>query len=90
MKPSWGGATRQRVNYDQLSLTQWVQGVCRNILEETSRDRKDIMVSYLADLIQNATDFTWQGAKAAHAVLMCEMERGTVQWEGSCPETCRL
>ena len=39
------------------------------------------MVSYLADLMEDATDFTWQGAKAAHAVLMCEMERGTVQWE---------
>ena len=31
--------------------------------------------------MEDATDFTWQGAKAAHAVLMCEMERGTVQWE---------
>ena len=27
------------------------------------------------------TDFSWQGVKVAHAVLMCEMERGTVQWE---------
>ena len=39
------------------------------------------MVSYLADLMEDATDFSWQGAKAAHAVLMCEMERGTVKWE---------
>ena len=34
------------------------------------------MVSYLSDLMEDATDFSWQGAKAAHAVLLCEMERG--------------
>ena len=31
--------------------------------------------------MEDATDFTWQGAKAAYAVLMCEMERGSLQWE---------
>ena len=29
----------------------------------------------------DATDFTWQGAKVAHAVLICKMERGSLQWE---------
>ena len=48
------------MNYDQLSLTEWVQGFCRNILEETNEDRKDIMVSYLADLMEDAMDFSWQ------------------------------
>ena len=75
-----GGLNRRRVVYDQLSLTQWVQGVCKNILEEKSNERKNIMVSYLSDLMEDATDFTWQGAKAAHAVLMCEVERGSLQW----------
>ena len=78
-----GGATRQRMNYDQLSLTQWVQGFCRNVLEENDRGRRDIMISYLSDLMEDATDFSWQGAKAAHAVLLCEMERGSLHWEDS-------
>ena len=39
------------------------------------------MVSYLGDLMEDATDFSWQGAKAAHAVLLCKMERGSLQWE---------
>ena len=30
----WGGISRQRVTYDQLSLTQLGQGFCKNILEE--------------------------------------------------------
>ena len=76
-----GGVNRQRVMYDQLTLTQWVQGFLKNILEESCNERKDIMVSYLSDLMVDATDFSWQGAKAAHAVLLCELERGSLQWE---------
>ena len=79
-EPILGGVSRQRVTYDQLSLTQWVQGFCKNILEQKSSDSM-IMVSYLSDLMEDATDFSWQGAKAAHAVLLCEMERGSLQWE---------
>ena len=66
-----GGVNRQRVTYDQR----------KNILEEKSSQRRDTMVSYLGDLMEDATDFTWQGANAAHAVLMCEMERVSLQWE---------
>ena len=52
-----------------------------NVLEEKSEARKDIETSYLGDLMEDA-DFSWQGAKAAHAVLLCEMERGFLKWEG--------
>ena len=34
-----GGINRKRVTYDQLSLIQWVQGFCKNILEEESEKR---------------------------------------------------
>ena len=70
-----GGTARQ------LTLTQLVQGFCRNILEEKSGKCKDLMVAYLGDLMEDATDFSWQGAKVAHAVLLCEMERGSLQLE---------
>ena len=30
-----GGVSRQRVTYDQLTLTQWVQGFCKNNLDES-------------------------------------------------------
>ena len=76
-----GGVNRQRVNYDQLSLTQWIQGFTKNVLEEKSAAHRDIMIAYLGDLMEDATDFSWQGAKAAHAILLCEMERGMVNWE---------
>ena len=35
----------------------------------------------MSESMEDATDFTWQGAKAAYSVLLCEMERGTVAWE---------
>ena len=41
-----GGHNRQRVTYDQLNLTQWVQGFAQNILDEKSRKTKDQMLQY--------------------------------------------
>ena len=76
-----GGANRQRVTYDQFTLTSWLQGFYKNILEENYTERKYIRVSYLSDLMEDATDFSWQGAKAVHAVLLCEMELGCLQEE---------
>ena len=35
----------------------------------------------MANLMENATDFSWQEAKAAHAVLLCDMEMGALQWD---------
>ena len=77
-EPILGGAQRQRITYDQLSLTQWVQAFCKNLLEEPSTERRDAMVAYMGELMEDATDFSWQGAKAAHAVMLCEMERGKI------------
>ena len=75
-----GGVNRQRVSYDQLSLTQFVQGFTRNILDEPDRDCRDHMLGYLSDLMEDATDFSWTNAKAAHADLMCDMEREVLDW----------
>ena len=80
-EPILGGMQRQRISYDQLSLTQWIQGFCRNILEENSVERGDAVVSYMADLMEDATDFSWQGTKAAHTLMLCEMERSVLTWE---------
>ena len=35
----------------------------------------------MPDLMENTTDFSWQGAKAAHAVLCCKLEWVTVTWD---------
>ena len=41
---------------------------------------REQMLWYMSDLMEDATDFSWARAKAAHAVLLCEMERDTVGW----------
>ena len=41
------------------------------------------MLQYLKDIMSDATDFSWQNAKAAHVVLLCDMERGAVTWDNS-------
>ena len=80
MMLTWG-INHKRITYDQLSLTQWVQDFTKNLLEEKLVLRRDTMLSYLGDLMEDATDFLWQRTKVAHVVLLCEMERGTVTWE---------
>ena len=75
-----GGTGRQCISYDQLSLTQFVQGFSKNILEETDQKIPEKMLQYLSELMEDATDFAWASAKAAHAVLLCEMERGSLDW----------
>ena len=71
-----GGVTRFRVSYDQLSMLQQVQCFCKNVLEESDHSIREKMIQYMGGLMEDATDFSWQGAKAGHAVLLCEFERG--------------
>ena len=39
------------------------------------------MISYMSDLMEDTTDFSWQNAKAADAVLCCELVWDMVSWE---------
>ena len=38
------------------------------------------MLQCLSDLMEDATDFAWANTKVAHAVLLCEIVRGTLDW----------
>ena len=40
----FGGVNRQRISYDQLSLTQFVQGFVRNILDESDQNCREQML----------------------------------------------
>ena len=68
------GPSRQRTTYDQLSLTQFVQGFVKNIFEESDKKCRDRMLAYLGDIMEDATNFGWANTKASHAVMLCEME----------------
>ena len=75
-----GGPNRQKLTYDQMSLKEFVQGFTKNILEQKDEKTRESMVRYLSELMEDATDFSWSNAKVEHAVLLCDMERGILNW----------
>ena len=46
--------------------------------EKNSKESKDFMMDYLVSLLADAQDFSWEAAKASHAVLLCRMEQGEI------------
>ena len=53
-------------------------GFCRIMKEEKSDKLKDCMLDYLIALLDDANGFSWQSAKASHAVLLWRMEQGEI------------
>ena len=72
------GAIKERISYDQLTMTQWMAGFCRTMREENDQNLRSHMLNCLIDLLDDAQDFSWTVAKASHAVLLCRMEQGEV------------
>ena len=70
---------KERVQYDQLNVTQWIAAFCRIRKEETNLENKEHMLDYLIQLLEDANDFSWDAAKASNAVLLCRMEQGDVK-----------
>ena len=46
--------------------------------EEQNLQNQKFMLGYLISLLDDANDFSWDMAKASHAVLLCRMEQGEV------------
>ena len=70
------GSKKEKIQYDQLSITQWVAGFCRIMKEENHVENKEHMLDYLIQLLEDANDFSSDAAMASHAVLLCRMESG--------------
>ena len=75
-----GGNNKTRVSYDNLSWCQWVSGFAIIAREESNVETKNAMLEYLSEIMEDANDFSWQSAKASHAVLLCRMKEGKVEW----------
>ena len=65
------GSIKERTTYYQLSVTQWVCGFCRIMKEEKNNNVKEHMLDCIISLFNDANDFSWNAAKASHAVLLC-------------------
>ena len=62
------GTSKERISYDQLSITQWVAGFGCIMKEEQNPEIKYSMLDCLVSLFDNANDFSW--VAASHAVLL--------------------
>ena len=47
--------------------------------EEKNLKNKDSILDYFISLFEDVQDFSWDTARASHAVLLCRMEQGEVQ-----------
>ena len=75
------GPNKDRVNYDSLSVHQWISVFCQIVKEELNSDTKNAMLDYISDLMDDAQEFGWNPAKACHAVMLCSMEEGKIVWQ---------
>ena len=73
-----GGSTKDRITYNQLNITQWMSGFCRILKDENCQKIRDHMLDYLIALLDDSNDFSWQAAKANHAVLLFRIEQREV------------
>ena len=72
------GTSKDRLNYSQLNITQWMARFCRIMRDEENLQTRGHMLDYFIALLDDSSDFSWQAAKASHAVLLCRMEQGEI------------
>ena len=74
------GAEKTRSTDDNLSITQWVLGFICCIQDEKFEQSRSAMLDYLGILMEDASDFSLESAKACHAILLTKMEADRVSW----------
>ena len=74
------GTHKTRPTYDDLTITQWVSGFVRCVQEEKSENVRASMLDYLGNLMEDASDFSWDSTKASHAILLTNMEADRISW----------
>ena len=60
-------------------MSQWVSGFVGCIQEEKSKAAKSCMLDYLDNLMEDASDFSWE-VKASHAIVLTNMEVNRLWW----------
>ena len=74
------GSRKVRPSYDNLTMSQWVFGFVGCILEEYSEAAKSSMLDYLGNLMEDASAFSWESAKASHAIVLTNIVTDYLQW----------
>ena len=68
------GKDKARPTYDQLTPMQWMSGCIKGALDLAESDRI-FALKYFCNLLEDASDFSFENAKACHAVVLTTMEQ---------------
>ena len=74
------GTHKTRPTYDDLTITHWVSGFVRCIQEEKYETVRASMLDYLGNLMEDASDFSWDSTKVCHAILLTNKEADRISW----------
>ena len=74
------GRDKRPPTYDRLDPMKWMAGCLNSALDLQEPDRSHNL-KYLAALLEDASDFNFENAKACHAVVLTSMEHDKVSWE---------
>ena len=72
------GPQRQKPTYNNLTECQWFLGFLRDRQRETDPIKRENMIDYVTDLMQDAVDYGWESAKGAHFVLNTRLVEGSI------------
>ena len=74
------GTQRKKLTYEQLDQGTWLLGFLRIRQGEEDPIIRENMIDYLTELIQDSCDFSWEGTKGAHYVLLQRMMDNRLDW----------
>ena len=74
------GKDRKPPTYDQLCPTRWMAGCLKAAMDLPQPDR-DQNLQCLINLLEDASDFSFDNAKACHAVVLTTMEHDKISWQ---------
>ena len=73
------GPEKKRPTYDQLDPVTFMAGCLKGVLDLQEPDLNNL--KYLSDLLQDASDFSFEAAKACHAMVLTTMKfHGRTHW----------
>ena len=74
------GSDKRRPTFDELDSTKFMAGCIKGALDLPEPDRTSNL-KYLANLLEDASDFHFDNAKACHAVVLTTMEQDQLSWQ---------
>jgi hypothetical protein len=66
--------------FDKLTITQFVKGFCK-VTRTRDMERAEIRTIVLEEIMEDAETHPWELIRAAHAILLQQIESGRASWE---------